>query len=60
LRHTLSSENVREAQRLRIARVTFPQRLLIGWPLRGFQSKETEVSLNYRFLQPCIFNRLSI
>jgi hypothetical protein len=26
--HTLSSGNVREAQHLRIARVTFPQRLL--------------------------------
>jgi hypothetical protein len=25
--HTLSSGNVREAQRLRVARVTFPQRL---------------------------------
>jgi hypothetical protein len=33
--HTLSSGNVREAQRLRIARVTFPQRLLSGMPLRG-------------------------
>ena len=28
-----SSGNVREAQRFRIARVTFPQRLLIGTPL---------------------------
>jgi len=33
--HTLSSGNVREAQRLHVARVTFPQRLPIRTPLRG-------------------------
>ena len=33
--HTPSSGNVREAQRLRIARVTFPQRLRYGMPLCG-------------------------
>jgi hypothetical protein len=35
LGHTPSSGNVREVQRSRIARVTFPQRLLIRTPLRG-------------------------
>jgi hypothetical protein len=35
-----SSGNVREAQRFRIARVTFPQRLLIGTPLCGDKDKE--------------------
>jgi hypothetical protein len=39
--HTPSSRNVREAQRLRIARVTFPQRLLYGTPLRGCKFKES-------------------
>jgi hypothetical protein len=33
--HTPPSGNVREAQRLRVAGVTFPQRLLEGAPLRG-------------------------
>jgi hypothetical protein len=33
--HTLSSGNVRHAQRLHVARVTFPQRLHMGMPLLG-------------------------
>jgi hypothetical protein len=33
--HTLSSGNMRQAYRLRGARVTFPQRLHVGMPLRG-------------------------
>ena len=37
--HTPSSGNMREAQRFRIARVMFPQRLPIGAPLRGCQDK---------------------
>jgi hypothetical protein len=43
-RHTPSSRNVRDAQRFRIARVTFPQRLHIGTPLRCQSKTKTVVS----------------
>jgi hypothetical protein len=44
LGHTPSSGNVREAQRLRLARVTFPQRLHSGTPLHGDKNKKTIIS----------------
>jgi hypothetical protein len=48
LGHTLSSGNVREAQRLHVARVTFPQRLHSGTPLRGRKKPKRNKDRNLR------------
>jgi hypothetical protein len=43
---------VREAQRLRIARVTFPQRLHSGMPLRGYKKRnKTKIYRNHGIVQ---------